>query len=102
MARIHFNGISNLSFDGTVFSFVVDDTYQLSDGKIQKIIAAELATDLKSIEGICKYLLGEVEKIKALQSEKKPTEVEALDTPQEVGSTLQLGKKISSSNDPHG
>ena len=102
MARIHFNGVSNLSFDGSVFSFVADDTYQLSDGKIQKVKAAELATDLKSIEGICKYLLGEVEKIKALQSEKKPAQVDIVEEPPKTNSALQLGKKISSSNDPHG
>jgi hypothetical protein len=101
MARVYFNGVSRLSFDGTLFSFVLDDTYRLSDGTVHKEKTVELVTDLKAAEGVCKYLLGELEKIKSLQLKQQQNNI--LDEGNDVTPTeaVSLGKKISSYGDPH-
>ena len=102
MSRIYFNGVSNLSFNGSMLSFALDDTYQNSSGKVEKGKVIELMSDLNSVEGICNYLLGEIEKIKTLEGNTTKRDNEASKSAKlEDNVKLKLGKKISSSSVSH-
>ena len=99
MSRTYFNGVNNLSFNGTMLSFVLDDTYQISTGKMEKGKVIELMSEVNSVEGVCKYLLGEIEKIKSMEGAENNKKSEPLQAPEpSTGATLKLGKKISSSS----
>ena len=51
-------------YNGKFISFVLDDTYEARSGPPNKSNTVELITDLEAAEGICKYLLNEIDKIK--------------------------------------
>ena len=102
MSRTYFNGVNNLSFNGTMLSFVLDDTYQISSGKMEKGKVIELMSELNSVEGVCKYLLGEIEKIKSMEGEENYKKQEPEQpTESKHSAKLKLGKKISSSSVSH-
>ena len=67
MARVYFNGVGNVSFNGTLLSFVLDDTSKKSNGAVDKDSVVALITELDSAEGIFSFLLDEIKKIKKVQ-----------------------------------
>ena len=80
MSRRFINGISNLSFDGKLFSFSFDDKYQNKNGELKKIEVAQVICDLDTIEGIAKFLLKEIKEIKSMgineiTKDKNPSEI---------------------------
>ena len=65
MSRVYVNGVGNISFNGTFFSFALDDTYQAKNGALNKGVVIELVTELEAAEGICHFLLEEIQKIRS-------------------------------------
>ena len=100
MNRTYFNGVGNISSNGTVLSFVFDDTYQSAGAGAKKNPVIELITELDTAEGICKYLLAEINKIKALN---KPDTLKVSEDINVVDKEpkLKLGLKIASSKPDH-
>lgn len=100
MARVYFNGIGGVSFNGSLFSFSLDDTYQLKGGKLNKSMVIELITELEAAEGICNFLLEEINKIKQLQEEKSISQDEKEAFVSEVEKP-EVGIKLAMSQHNH-
>ena len=71
MSRVYFNGVGGISFNGKFLSFVLDDTYSVKNGGTNKSAVIELITELDAAEGVCKYLLEEISKIKLMEEDQK-------------------------------
>lgn len=74
MGRRYFNGINSVVYNGKFLSFVLDDTYEARKGSPNKSTTVELITDLEAAEGVCKYLLSEIDKIKQSALKEPPLE----------------------------
>ena len=70
MTRIYFNGIKNISSNGSTISFVLDDTYETKNNGIKKDEVIEVITELEAAENIFRYLLYEITAIKNQQTPK--------------------------------
>jgi len=68
MSRTYINGVGRVSFNGTFLSFVLDDTFQEKSGATNQTAVIELITELEAAEGICRYLLEEISKIKKIKN----------------------------------
>ena len=68
MSRTYINGVGRVSFNGTFLSFVLDDTFQEKSGATNQTAVIELITELETAEGICRYLLEEISKIKKIRN----------------------------------
>ena len=68
MSRTYINGVGRVSFNGTFLSFVLDDTFQEKSGATNQTAVIELITELEAAEGICRYLLEEISKIKKIRN----------------------------------
>ena len=103
MSRIYFNGIGRITFNGTFLSFVLDDTDKGKSGAPHKTAVIELITELDAAEGICKYLLEEISKIKEIQKTQENNSIKvnnAIDD-DNVMERPPVGAKIPMSNHDH-
>lgn len=73
MSRNYFNGVKNLSFNGNLFSFELEDKYQNSRGEIKTEQTVCLVSELENVEKILQFLINEINEIKKLQLEKDKT-----------------------------
>lgn len=64
MTRTYFNGVSKVSSSGNTISFVIDDTSEYSKESVKKEEIIHLISEIDAVEGICRYMLSEIEKIK--------------------------------------
>lgn len=95
MSRVYFNGVSQLAFNGQMLSFVLDDTYKKAFSETEKIQVVELISELEAVEGVCRYLLAEIEKIKMLnQNDQAERKVFADKDPFKNETELTLGPKL--------
>ena len=103
MSRVYFNGVGRISFNGTFLSFVLDDTYQDQSGTPNKTAVTELITELDAAEGICKYLLEEISKIKEIQKRQKtdPIKLGNTEGSDDLLERPPVGAKISMSKHDH-
>lgn len=103
MSRLYFNGVSKISFNGRLLSFVIDDTYQKGLTETSKSEVVELISELEAVEGVCRYLLGEIEKIKIISVHEEHIAPEAEDQKlsQEKGE-LKLGPRLAQVRFDHG
>lgn len=96
MSRVYFNGVSQISYNGRMISFVLDDTYKkgMSDPTKNQVI--ELISELEAAEGVCRYLLNEIEKIKSLTLNEEPSPRTGEVVQNSSGETaLKLGPRLS-------
>lgn len=103
MSRTYFNGVSRVSYNGHLLSFALDDTFQRATAGNEKIIVVELISELETVEGMCRYMLGEIEKIKKLPSSSTlipQRKEEKLD--EALDSNSKLGPKLNTLRIEHG
>ena len=93
MSRKYINGISNLSFDGKLFSFSLDDTYQNKNQEVNRKKVVEIISDLNTVESIAKFLLKEVTEIKETIVKKDPA-IEVEDKEEKIVSKTRLKLKV--------
>ena len=105
MTRTYINGVSRLSFNNGLVSFVLNDTKTNENGDPQQQKVAELITDPETLIGICTFIL---DQLNSADEKKKPI-VEA-DMPRKNSTTIKskgsdigltVGRKIASSDAPH-
>ena len=103
MSRVYFNGVGRISFNGTFLSFVLDDTDQGEFGAPNKTAVIELITELDAAEGICKYLLDEISKIKEIQrtQENNPVKKQNSTDGDDIMERPPVGAKIPMSKYDH-
>ena len=104
MSRTYINGVGRVSFNGTLLSFVLDDTFQEKSGAANKTAVIELITELEAAEGICRYLLEEISKIKKIKN--TPVKNDNIDSNIADDSTVSddrppIGTKILMSKHDH-
>ena len=94
MARQYFNGVRNLSFNGNLFSFELEDKYQNSKGEILTVKTTGLITELENAEKILQFLLHEINEIKKLKSQDEKqsdtTNSSRKTKPDKVGRKVQV------------
>jgi len=103
MSRTYFNGVSQISYNGHLISFRLDDTYRQDNPERQKTIVIELISELDAVEGVCKYLLQEIEKIRNLsvsRTSSASNQEQTKSTNQET--LMKLGPKLRMLNKEHG
>jgi len=74
MSREYFNGVKNLSFNGNLFSFELEDKYQNSRGEIKAEQTVCLVSEIENVEKILQFLLNEIDEIKKIQLQKDKTQ----------------------------
>lgn len=79
-----------------MISFVLDDTHQAKNGQVAKENVAELITEINSLEGVAKFILGEIENIKS-SSEQRAEDV----TTDNKFAAPKLGRKLDTSSVEH-
>jgi hypothetical protein len=104
MSRTYINGVGRVSFNGTFLSFVLDDTFQEKSGATNQTAVIELITELEAAEGICRYLLEEISKIKKIKN--TPVKNDNIDSNIADDSTVSddrppIGTKILMSKHDH-
>ena len=103
MSRVYFNGVSNIEFNGNLLSFVLDDTHSALNGSKNKAVVIELISELETVEGACRYILNEIEKIKKMSTTSKSDPKEdALTSPLLTAQSPKLGLRLSVLNSEHG
>ena len=100
MSRVYFNGVGNVSFNGTLLSFVLDDTNKNNNSSVNKDAVVGLITELDSAEGIFNFLLDEIKKIKEFQ-ETSLNRLNAVDEKEVVKGRPPSGMKIMMSGHDH-
>ena len=93
MNRVYINGVHNINFDGKKLSFSLTDTFQKNSGEIVRNEIFNCLTDLEVAEEICNFLIGEIEKIKNLNSNSRKNTFKKTQ-PQTKKSKPPVGKRI--------
>jgi hypothetical protein len=102
MSRQYFNGVSQVSYNGILFSFVITDSQRNSGSMEVKEKVVELISELEAVEGVCRYILGEIETIKNLSAVgQNLKEVRSKDL-QETESEFKIGLRLNSTSSEHG
>lgn len=102
MSRHYFNGVSNVSYNGHLISFSFTDLYRGADSIDKKEKVVDLVSDLDTVEGVCRFLLGEIEKVK--KSGIPPNFLIAQDEPEKHNHShdaFKVGLKLSVTKSEH-
>lgn len=103
MSRVYFNGVSHVSYNGHLLSFSLEDVFQKANSANEKAIVIELISELETAEGICRYILAEIEKIKQLsQVSDDKDEAGEKATSEDSEPNLKLGPRLNVLRDEHG
>jgi hypothetical protein len=103
MSRVYFNGVSQVSFNGHLLSFALDDVFQRPNSANEKAIVIELISELETAEGVCRYILAEIEKIKQLsQTSERNNEAGEKAPSDDIEQNLKLGPRLTTLRDEHG
>ena len=99
LSRKYFNGVRNVSFNGSLFSFELEDKFQNSKGEIGVNSVSNLVTEIDSAEKILQFLLDEISKIRNLQETTPNPNPQIKRPPTSEQSTKvdrgSLGKKLN-------
>ena len=96
MSRVYFNGVSQVSFNGRMLSFVLDDTYKIGKSEPTRAPVVELISELEAVEGVCRYLLVEIERMKnSIQSETNLADTVDPKVPSKSDVQLKLGPRLA-------
>ena len=105
MTRTYINGVSKLSFNNGLVSFVLNDTKTNENGDPQQQKVVELITDPDTLVGICSFILDQLNSVN-----KKKEPIIRSNVPTKDGATMKskgsdtgltVGRKIASSESPH-
>lgn len=69
MNRTYINGVRNVQSNGVTISFVLEDAQQSKSDGLQKSDIIHVITEIDAAEGIFRFLLDEIEKIKGLDKQ---------------------------------
>lgn len=68
MNRTYVNGIRDVQSNGVTISFILEDALQTKSNGLQKSDIIHVITEIDAAEGIFRFLLDEIEKIKGLDN----------------------------------
>lgn len=83
-----------MAYNGQLISFALDDVYQSRSGEKQKSTVVTLISEPETVEGVCRYLLAEIEKIKKASNATTLRDVVSASDGVSVSAELEAQSKL--------